>query len=434
MTIGVREFEIDLSAVWKRLTVVLLLGGALLWGMDYLSARVHGQLLAFTVGDVNNLRTALTYYPAQPDVHSRLGLYHLYNPLLFDPAEAVRHFEAAVRLEPFHSRAWSNLGRGYEELNDLVRAEAAYRLGIDLAPHHFNPHWAYANFLLRQGDLDRAFGEFRRVVEIYPDSSGIICESVWQASGGDVAALFEFGTQLHSAKANWGMTRCLMERQEFQSSVDLWTMMPSDDSLKVESGRSLIPLLTQANQWSLAHHVWKQVVSKEVRDVSPSDLVLWNGGFEVNAKTKIFDWSFSNSDDVEVSLDSWERQQGQQSLLIDFKQHQNVKFDGVSHTLWVEPSKKYRFRFYYKTDGIPQDNGIAIILTDAEVPDRFRAQSTPLIPEQEWTSQEIVLETPAETRFIRLRIVRRPVGKIYDYIEGKIWFDSFSLNPAEEAE
>jgi len=73
-------------------------------------------------------------------------------------------------------------------------------------------------------------------------------------------------------------------------------------------------------------------------------------------------------------------------------------------------------------------NGLAVVLSDAEAPARLSVESTPLGNKSQWTGQEIVFETPAETRVLRLQIVRRPVEMIYDYIKGKVWFDSLTLD------
>ena len=430
----VKEVEINLTAAWRRLGLLLLVGAALVWAVFHASARVRGTQMANMVGEVQSLEAALTYDPSQADVHTRLGVYYLYDPFLFDPSQAVHHFETAVQLQPFDASAWSNLGHAYEQQNDLVRAEHAYRVGIELAPHYFYPRWALANFLLRRGDLPGAFTELRRVADIYPDSIGNICELVKQTTGDDAGVLAEFGTSLRSGRAKWQICQCLIARAESQRAVDLWKTLAENDPVRTETGNSLVAWLSNRGQWLLAHTVWQEVVRHEHSDVSPAGLSFWNGDFEYEATGGLFDWSIISSDAVEARLDTLRWHQGGQSLLLDFKQHQKVSFSGVSHALWVQPSTRYRLRFYYQTEGLSQPNGLAVLLSDTEGPGRFSVQSDPLGNEDHWTSKDIVFETPAEPRILRLQIVRRPVGQIYDYIEGRVWFDSFGLEPTQRVE
>lgn len=429
MVMRVREVEIRVVAAWTRLGLLLLTGAVLVWGIVQLLDRVHGAQMANLIGGVPTLESALVYDPGQADVHARLGTYYLYDPFLFNPPRAVHHFEMAVRLQPFNCRAWSDLGRAYEQQADWVRAERAYQLGIELAPNYFYPRWAYANYLLRRGDLQRALAEFRRVADISPGSTSNICQLVWQATGGDLAALTQFGVELQSGSAKWGICQCLVKVQEYQGAVDVWNTISLDDATKLETGRSLIPGLIEARQWSPAHQVWQGVMKKITGDVSPADRRFWNGGFEREVTIRGFDWTIGSSQEVEARIDTTEHHEGRQSLRLEFKQRRKVSFNSVTHDLWVDPSTVYRLQFYYKADGLPEDNGLAVVVTDAEAPTRLSLQSDPLGRETEWTRRHMIIETPEETRILRLRIVRRPVGEIYDYVEGRVWFDSFSLEP-----
>lgn len=425
----VREVEIRLFPVWARMGVLLLTSAALVWGIVQLTARVRGAQMANLVGGVQTLKLALIYDPGQADVHTRLGTYYLYDPFLFDPVQAVHHFEMAVRLQPFQFRAWSDLGRAYEQRNDPVRAERAYQVSIALAPNYFYPRWAYANFLLRRGNLSRAFAEFRRVADIAPESTQNICEFVRQATGGQVEALTEFGRQLRSGWAKWGICQCLAQLNDYQRAVDVWNTLAADDAARVETGRSLIAFLLEARQWWPAYQVWQGVLTSIKGDVSPADRLFWNGGFEHEVIVRGFDWTISSSQQVEASIDPTEHHQGQQSLRLEFKQHRNVSFDGIARDLWVEPSTVYRLQFYYKAEGLSEDNGLAVVVTDAETPTRLSLHSEPLGREAEWTLRQLVIETPPQTRVLRLHIVRRPTERVYDYVEGRVWFDSFSLEP-----
>jgi len=41
----------------------------------------------------------------------------------------------------------------------------------------------------------------------------------------------------------------------------------------------------------------------------------------------------------------------------------------------------------------------------------------------------VEFETPADTRAVIVRIVRKPRESYYDFVKGKIWFDAFTVEP-----
>lgn len=422
----------ELTGFWKRTGLLLLLGSLLFVGYLHAYNRIRSQILNLTVGDVESLRRSLALNPWQPEVHSRLGVYYLYNPVLFDPEQATHHFEAAVRLEPLSHRAWSDVARSYEQVNQPTQATAAHQMAIRLAPNFFRPHWMYANFLLRQGQLASALAAFRRVVEIDPRSGEAVCQTLWQATGGDVGAVAQFGRELQSAAAQWGISQCLAQRGHYRPSIELWRAMPAADPLKVEAGSWLLASFREAKQWPYLNEVWREVIRLEHPQTTAADELLWNGGFEQNPIRYGFDWVMSGTEQVEARVDTTTAHQGRRSLLLNFKRHRDVFYDGVSHDFAVSPLARYRLQFYYKTDGVPANHGVAVVLSDLEHPERFRVQSGPLSTPREWMQAEMELTTPAETRFIRLMLVRWVGEKVYDYIEGRVWFDSFTFVPINQ--
>ncbi len=425
------EVVINLEAPWKRGALLVLMGLLLIGGFHQIVRRVRITHLAYAVNDIERLRAVLKLNPHRAATHIRLGLYRLYDPFLYDPVAARRHLERAVQLEPFQARAWWTLARAYEQQGDLDRAERAYRTSIALAPHHFYPHWMYANFLLRRGFAERAFQEFRQVAEIFPGAMGSICQFIWETTGGDATALVRFGQEIQSDEARDRLCRCLMGRKQYLAATDVWHRMTPGSTAKATTGRALIAALQREGDWALAHRLWRELVREEQGDVSADDLAFWNGDFELEPSANGFGWTIRSSAAVRARLDVLEHHRGRRSLLLEFTRHEWVRFEGVSHILWVEPSRWYRLEFFYKGSDLPEVTGLSVILSDLEAPRRFTVQSRPLGPQRRWTPEVIVFQTPPETRLVRLQIVRRPVGELYDYIEGRVWFDSFRLRPLE---
>jgi hypothetical protein len=61
------------------------------------------------------------------------------------------------------------------------------------------------------------------------------------------------------------------------------------------------------------------------------------------------------------------------------------------------------------------------------------ARSLPLNPSEDWTAVSLPFETPATDDPIVVRIVRRPVGRLYDFISGSVWFDEFAVESVSAA-
>ncbi|MBI1739099.1 MAG: DUF3857 domain-containing protein [Acidobacteria bacterium] len=81
---------------------------------------------------------------------------------------AVDLLERVTVLEPKHKFAWNNLGRGYLGLQQLIKAEEAFREQIALNPYD---EYAYNNLgraLWQQQKLDEAAAAFQKQIEIVP--------------------------------------------------------------------------------------------------------------------------------------------------------------------------------------------------------------------------------------------------------------------------
>ena len=78
--------------------------------------------------------------------------------------QAIQHFEAALRLNPYHTEAILRLGAVYELTGDDARAKAAYERATSVDPNSARPHVAYGVFLRKRGEdalADAAFEKSR---------------------------------------------------------------------------------------------------------------------------------------------------------------------------------------------------------------------------------------------------------------------------------
>ncbi|MDB4433112.1 sulfatase-like hydrolase/transferase [bacterium] len=83
--------------------------------------------------------------------------------------EAVRQFEAALRIRPDYPKAHNNLANVYADLGRVERAHEHYSRALALAPDSFHVHYNLARVLVRLGRLEEAVEHYGRAVELNPD-------------------------------------------------------------------------------------------------------------------------------------------------------------------------------------------------------------------------------------------------------------------------
>src|SRR5215467_14525735 len=97
-----------------------------------------------------------------------LGRYWQYNLEDTDTARALQAYNVALSLNPHSADLWADVGTVYETEGNAIAARDAFLHAKSVYPLSAEISWRYANFLLRQGDLDSAFLEMRQAVEEEP--------------------------------------------------------------------------------------------------------------------------------------------------------------------------------------------------------------------------------------------------------------------------
>jgi tetratricopeptide (TPR) repeat protein len=121
--------------------------------------------------DVETLyRETLARNPDAALAHDNLGNIQLRVP--GGRAEAVAHFQAAIRSDPEYWEAHVSLGNALLEtpgrLNDSIDE---YRTAVRLAPGAVRPHTNLGIALLRAGRTEEAIGQFQTALELDPNNA-----------------------------------------------------------------------------------------------------------------------------------------------------------------------------------------------------------------------------------------------------------------------
>ncbi len=417
------------SAAFAVLIPVLVCGLVAWSGIRLVRVTRAASLLAAN-DDPDSLQRALRLDSHQPAAHSRLAFQFLYDPVQFDPARALSHLEAAARLAPHRYDLWLDAGRAYEQNGDFARAADSFVLATVLAPNYFQTHWRYANFLLRSGQPAMAVEEFCRAARINPDLLESTCEILWQASGGQFAAVRDFGLALQDSKSRLAVVRYLMaNRQSPEEAWELWRSVPLDQVATLEGSEQFSGELVRSGRSDLAYQVALRIKEAQLGFALPTEeRAFYNGDFEHPTGRSAVDWEWSAHPGVLVSVDAEQAHTGSRSLRLEFIQHDRVNFTpGIRHTVWVEPSSEYVLQFYYRTAEMLRRTGLSVSVWEVAGPNNRLLGQSELGSVSDWTAAECRFQTSPEARTIRVSITRRPTESLYDYVSGKAWFDSFTL-------
>src|SRR5438128_1619588 len=152
-------------AAWRRrsflvtgLAVVLLLGfGTLTWNQVRVwhdSEKLWSHAVAIDPGSsIGQLSLGLALAR-----HGKL-------------AEAVEHYEAALKTKPDHADAQSNMGAALVGQGKLAEAIEHYQQALRAKPDHADAHTNLGEALAQQGKLDEAIEHYRQALEIRPESA-----------------------------------------------------------------------------------------------------------------------------------------------------------------------------------------------------------------------------------------------------------------------
>jgi len=423
--LDVRLIILDLNRKGIRVIFLLAVFALVSLGFFNLYQQFRGLALAAMYKDIEGLQSALRCVPQEAEVHEELGTIYLLDPEAFDPERALEHFTRAVQASPFDSRLWIGLGRAYEQCGKDPQAARSYLRAIELAPQHFRPRWIYANFLLRSGQREKALVELSALAQAAQDALENISNLIWQATGEDAQALVTVAATLQP-QARVTISNFLLSHKRYQEGLEIWRSLPWGET-KIESARRIISSFLRAREWLMAYALWREITKAIHPEAEERELLFWNARFNYPVTNVGYDWYVKSSDQVSASIDETTGLDDSRSLMLEFRKHEEVNYSGTYHYLLVEPSTAYVLRFFYKTQDMLPKNGIFVEVADAESKQRLRAQTAPLEDASDWTERTVSFSTPPETKAVVVTISRQPVSRLYDYVAGKIWFDSFAL-------
>lgn len=376
-------------------------------------------------GGIETTRYALSMAPSDPLVY--WGAANLEKATL-DPSrmpEAVRLYEEAVRRSPNDYRFWQDLGLVREQTGDAAGGEKALRRAIELAPAYARPRWYLGNLLLRAGRTDEAFAELRRAADANPTvMRPQVFSAAWNIFDKDVKAIERVVGESAETRAQLAFYFAANERAD--DAVRLWTSLSATEKVEQrKTGEDLMKTLFEKKQYRAAQALARDLGLESAE--GPGHFA--NGGFESSISApgvSLFGWQITPVAQTEVALDASQHHSGNRSLRVVFNGFQTSAYYNIGQLVVVEPSTRYRFEGYVRTQDL-KSGGTPLIEVANTADGKVIGTSEPFpMGRNDWQLVTIEFSTPERTEGVHVRTNRAFCGEVCP-IFGIIWYDDFNF-------
>lgn len=347
----------------------------------------------------------------------------------FDPADIARslvEYETAVSLSPADFRLWLGLGRARERDGDRDGAERAFRRALELAPNYSRIHWALGNNLVRQGRLDEGFAEIRAAADFDRTFAAPAALAAWQAFDGNIQQMR--ASLGDSDGINAELAKLLVVEKRYDDAAAVWGSIPVDlrRSDHAETAKFLAGKFLEGAKFRSAMSVAAELPTDA--DTAPAVGSVTNGGFENEVRTRNagpFDWKIAEGAYPQISPTNGQKRAGSVSLFLRFTDASNPGLRDISQLIAVEPSRKYRLTFFYRSELKTQAHFVWEVISG--ISGNRIAATAPLVSNTDWTEAAIDIAAPLDVDGVTLRLVRESCSPPSCSVTGVIWFDEFKL-------
>lgn len=424
--------------VFLIVPVLLALAGswyATRWYVGNFVAEYAPQIIDETLSedelDASKLETALSAMrlaPNDPWTHWVVAGLKSGSLKPEDRAEALKHYEEAVRLSPNDYRFWVSLGRARGRDGDFAGGEKALRRAVELAPSYADPRWHLGNLLLRSGRGDEAFIELRRAAEADQRLRPQIFNAAWIVYAENVDAIKDAVGGSSAARAELAVY--VAGRGRFEDALRLWSSLSVMEKTEQRAnGEGLMKALMAARR----HRAALEVAHDFNRDVPTAKVgEILDPGFETEIDatgTNIFGWKVTSVPQAQIGFDESNRHGGVRSIRIAFKSPSTLAFANISQLIVVEPNVQYRLEYYVRVEDLKSAGRPVIAILDSADETKALAVSQPLPNgSRDWQAEIIEFKSPPQSEAVILRVTRASCGAdTVCPIFGLVWYDDFNL-------
>ena len=162
--------------------LVILVAFAIAAPLSYYSMRMAVAAHAAEQETESGLKEAIKREPNNPEYWYRLGHFQQFNLEESNAARAELDFRTAIALNPKYTEAWLDLGTTYEWEGNTKGAREAFLQAKNSYPSSAEVAWRYGNFLLREGNLPKAYAELQLAVRLDPKRAAIAFSRCYRAN------------------------------------------------------------------------------------------------------------------------------------------------------------------------------------------------------------------------------------------------------------
>ncbi len=358
--------------------------------------------------------------PYDPQTHYTLALLNEKSFLPENLSRAVLSYEKAASLSPYDYRYWLPLAQARERSGDTEGGEKALRRALELAPNYAQIHWAMGNVLLRQDRTEEAFAEMKQALERNPAFAATAATTALQFSDEEPAALVQKLGNSSEVKA--AMALALVRQKSFDDGINAWNSIPENERKGKfkERGDQLSDILLADKKFRYARQIKNPGEQNTTGKFS-------NPGFEQDldlSGTSPFEWNIAEGAQPRIGFDERQKYEGSRSLGIVFPKGSGKEFRAISQTVIVEKDTSYRLTVFFRSEIISTGN-LRWEIADAASGDVLAATKDISGKSDSWQMLSADFKTAAQTEAVIVRFVR--TGCQNCSVEGKLWFDDFSL-------
>jgi len=113
-------------------------------------------------GAIADLKQIVAEYPEEKEAHSQLA--HIYAVDKLDFEAAIKHYEAALAIDPFDKNIYNDLAYKYKDLRQYDKALEYIDKYISLVPDEPNPYDSRGEIAAAAGDFDLAIASYQEAL------------------------------------------------------------------------------------------------------------------------------------------------------------------------------------------------------------------------------------------------------------------------------
>jgi len=337
--------------------------------------------------------------------------------------EAERELAMAASLRPNDDLIWLELGAIRDQLDDQQGALTAFDQAVARAPYYAHTRWERANLRLRMGRYDEAFAELRDAAVSNRSYLPTLIDLAWALSRGD-SKLTEQLAGIESASSRIAYARFLAAKGKGSETLEQYKLAGS--SFSEVQKRQLVRSLLTANEYQAAFAIWSGNGSTASQ--------VYDGGFEGNVSFDDvgFGWNVPRQQtNVEVSLDTSEKDSGAKSLRVAYNGNSPPKAPVMSQTIVVKSQQRYRIAFAVKAKDVVSGGLPFVTVTEPQTNSVLATSNLPQNTDS-WQKQTIEFTTLPDSKAIVLTLVRNDCSSSPCPVFGVLWFDSFSIEELKQ--